>query len=75
MKSYGFNIEDTHTMAIVWAYLVSDHKDINIKKIRILNNGHRDKSIVKYGLEEISEVLIRPFKKPMFNIFQFLSCS
>ena len=45
MKSSGFNIEDTHMrdmdriarlvamvcMALVWAYLVGEHKDINIK--------------------------------------------
>lgn len=89
MKSSGFNIEDTHMteidrierlvavvcVALVWAYLVGDHKDLSIKKIRILKHGHRAKSIVKYGLEEISDVLIRPLKKPMFDIFQFLSCS
>ena len=48
MKSSGFNIEDTHMrdmdriarlvamvcMALVWAYLVGEHKDINIKPIR-----------------------------------------
>lgn len=89
MKSSGFNIEDTHMreierierlvavvcIALVWAYLVGDHKDINVKKIRILKLGHRAKSIVKYGLEEISDVLNRPLKKPKFDIFQFLSCS
>ena len=62
-------------IALVWAYLVGDHKDIKVKKIRILKHGHRAKSIVKYGLEEISDVLNRPMKKPMFDIFQFLSCS
>lgn len=67
MKSSGFNIEATHMremerigrlvamvcIALVWAYLVGDHKDINVKKIRILKHGHRTKSIVKYALEEI----------------------
>lgn len=61
--------------ALVWAYLVGDHKDMHIKKIRMLRHGHRAKSIVKYELEEISDVLNRPMKKPMFDIFQFLSCS
>lgn len=89
MKSSGFNIEDTHMrdidrierlvavvcIALVWAYLVGDHKDVNVKKIRILKHGHRAKSIVKYGLEEISDVLNRPMKKRTFDIFQFLSCS
>ncbi len=89
MKSSGFNIEDTHPrdmerisrlvamvcIAMVWAYLVGDHKDINIKPIRILKHGRRAKSIVKYGLEEISNVLLRPTYTPKFDVFKFLSCT
>ena len=50
MKSSGFNIEDTHLcergriarlfamvcIALVWAYLVGEHKDIHVKPIKIL---------------------------------------
>ncbi len=57
MKSSGFNIEDTHMrdmnriarlvamvcMALVWAYLVGEHKDINIKPIRILETWKKGK--------------------------------
>lgn len=89
MKSSGFNIEDTHLrdrerisrlvamvcIAMVWAYLVGDHKDINIKPIKILKHGRRAKSIVKYGLEEISNVLLRPTYTPKFDVFKFLSCA
>jgi len=89
MKSSGFNIEDTHLrdlerikrliavvcIAMVWAYLVGEHKDLNIKKIRILKHGHRAKSLVKYGLEEIADVLFRPAYAPKFDVFKFLSCS
>lgn len=71
MKSSGFNIEDTHLrdmdriarllakvcIALAWAYLVGEHKDMNIKKIRICKHEHWAKSLVKYGLEEISDVL------------------
>ena len=71
MKSSGFNIEDTHLrdteriarllamvcIALVWAYLVGEHKDINVKPIRILKHGRKAKSLVKYGLEEISNAL------------------
>ncbi len=46
-------------IAFVWAYLVGDHTDINVKKIRILKHGQRARSIVKYGPEEISDVLNR----------------
>lgn len=73
MKSSGFNIEDTHLrdidriarltamvcMALVWAYLVGVNKDMNVKAIRILKHGKRAKSLVKYGLEEIANVLLR----------------
>ena len=86
MKSSGFNIEDTHMrdmdriarlvamvcMALVWAYLVGEHKDINIKPIRILKHGRKAKSLVKYGLEEISTILLRPTYTPKFDVFKFL---
>jgi len=84
MKSSGFNIEDTHMrdmdriarlvamvcMALVWAYLVGEHKDINIKPIRILKHGRKAKSLVKYGLEEISTILLRPTYNPQIRCFQ-----
>ena len=89
MKFSGFNIEDTHLrdteriarllamacIALVWAYLVDEHKDINVKPIRILKHGCKAKSLVKYGLEEISSVLLRPTYIPKFNVFKFLSCT
>ncbi len=85
MKSSGFNIEDTHLrdidriarltamvcIALAWAYLVGEHKDINVKAIRILKHGKRAKSLIKYGLEEIANVLLRPLYKPKFDVFKF----
>lgn len=47
-------------MALIWAYLVGEHKDKNIKPIRILNHERKAKSLVKYGLEEIATILLRP---------------
>ena len=47
-------------IALVWAYLVGEQKDMNVKAIRILKNGKRAKSLVKYGQEEITNVLLRP---------------
>ncbi len=55
MKSSGFNIEDTllrdkrriarlfamERIALVWAYLVGEHKDLYVKPIRILKHGRR----------------------------------
>ncbi len=89
MKSSGFNIEDTHLrdrvriarlfamvcMALVWAYLVGEHKDIDVKPIKILKHGRRAKSLVKDGLEEISNVLSRPTYTRKFDVFKFLSCT
>lgn len=88
MKSSGFNIEDTHlrdgdriarlfAMAYIalWAYLVGEHKDINVRPIRFLKHGRREKSLVKYRLEEFSNVLFRPTYEPKFDVFKFLSCT
>lgn len=63
------------TIAFLWAYLVGIYKDVYIKPIRILNNGRRAKSIFKYGLEEIAEVLQNPLRIQKFSIFQILSCA
>ena len=62
-------------VALVWAYLVGEHKDMNIKAIRILKHGKRAKSLVKYGLEEITNLLLRPLYKPKSDVFNFLSCT
>ena len=59
-------------VALVWVYLVGEHKDMNIKAIRILKHGKRAKSLVKYGLEEITHVLLRPLYKPKSDVFNFL---
>ena len=89
MKTAGFNIEDTHMrdmerierlvamvcMALVWAYLVGEHKDLKIKPIRKLKHGRKAKSLVKYGLEEIATILLRPTYTPKFDVFKFLSCT
>ena len=89
MQSSILNIEDTHMrdkncnarlvamvcMALVWAYVVGEHKDINIKPIRILKHVRKAKSLVKYGLEEIAAIFLRPTYTPKFGVFTFLSCS
>ena len=62
-------------VALVWAYLVGEHKDINIRPIRVLKPGRKAKSLVKYGLEEIATMLMRPSYNPKFDVFKFLSCT
>ena len=46
-----------------------------IKPIRILRHGRKAESLVKYGLEEIAAILMRPSYTPKFDVFKFLSCT
>lgn len=62
-------------IALVWAYLVGEHKDINIKPIKILKHGRKANSLVKHGLEEIATILLHPAYAPKFDVFKFLSCT
>ena len=89
LKSSGFNIEDTHMvhidcieqlfgvviMAYTWADLVGIAANIKVKAIRVLNNGWRAISIVKYGLSFIADSLFSPFRPTKTNVFEFLSCT
>jgi hypothetical protein len=89
LNSSGFNIEKTHLtdldriqklftivmLAFAWAYLVGVFVNDNIKPVRILKNGRRAKSLLKYGLEYIAVVLLNPLAKINTDIFKFLSCT
>ena len=43
--------------------------------MRILKNGRRAMSVVRYGLMEIESVLQRTCYKDKYDIFKFLSCT
>lgn len=89
LKSSGFNLEETHMVAIekleklillvmiayVWCYKVGDYIDSKIKAIRIKTHGRRAVSIFKNGLNYIAETLISNYNKLDFNILKFLSCT
>ncbi len=89
LKSSGFNIEQTHVtkldrldkllllvmIAFTWAYLVGDYLDIKIKAIKIKTHQKRAISVIKYGLDYLSRVLLSGFNKYKINIYQFLSCT
>ena len=89
LKSSGFNIEDTHMVyinrieqlfgvviiAYTWAYLVGIAVNIKVKAIKVLNNGRRAISIVKYGLNFIADTLFNPFRPAKINVFEFLLCT
>lgn len=85
MKYSGFNIEDAPLRDIerierltamvcpvlVWAYRVGEHKDLNVRAIRVLEHGRKEKTLVKYGLEEIANVLMRERYLPKFMFSNF----
>lgn len=84
MKTSGFDIENTHLqdlervekllclvmIAFVWCYIIGDFVDRNIKAISIKNHGHRAKSVFKYGLEYISNILQNPYRKEFKRILK-----
>jgi hypothetical protein len=89
LKSSGFNIEDTHLtdikrfekllsivmIAFAWAFVVGIYIHQKVKAIRILKHGYRAKSFVKFGLEAIEYVMLNPYAKTEYDVFEILSCS
>ena len=89
LKSSRFNIEDTHMVhinhieqlfgvviiAYTWTYCVGIAANIKVKAVRVLNNGRRAISLVKYGLNFIADALLNPFRPSKINVFDFLSCT
>lgn len=84
MKSSGFDIENTHLqdldriekllclvmIAFVWCYKVGDFIDQKVKAITIKKHGHRAKSVLKYGLEYISNILQNTYRKDFKEILR-----
>ncbi|GAB1359013.1 hypothetical protein MASR1M31_07920 [Porphyromonadaceae bacterium] len=89
LKSSGFNIEDTHLrdiervdrlfalviVAFTWAYIVGIYVHENLKEIKIKKHGRNAKSLFKYGLGVIANILLNPQSKYEIDIFNFLSCT
>ena len=89
LKSSGFNIEKTHLqeverieklvalvfIAFAWCYKVGIYIDLFEKKIKVKKHGFRAKSLFKYGLDYITNILLNPQNQSDVNVFQFLSCS
>ncbi len=88
MKSSGFDMEKTHLqdiqrieklvllimIAFVWCYKVGIHLH-QLKPIEIKKHGRMAKSIFKYGLSFIANLLLNSENQNNTNIFQFLSCT
>lgn len=89
MKSSGFDIEKTHLqeiermekltllvmIAFIWCYKAGIFMHEKIKPIEIKTHGRKAKSIFKYGLSFIANVLLNTNNQSDINIFQFLSCT
>lgn len=89
LKSSGFNIEDTHVIALdrleklmllvmiafVWCYRIGDFIDTRIRPIKIKKHGRREVSVCKYGLDYLSRVLLTGCNELNINVLKFLSCT
>ena len=61
-------------IAFVWCYKVGIYLH-EIIPIQIKKHGRKAKSIFKYGLSFISNILLNPENQNDNDIFQFLSCT
>ena len=87
-KSSGFNIEDTHLtdtervgklfalvlIAFAWVYKAGIYLDA-LRPIKIKNHGRRAKSLFKYGLTYISNLLFSNDIDKFTQCCKFLSCT
>ena len=88
LKTSGFNIEDIHLtdiervskllslvlIAFAWAYRVGIHLD-TLKPIKIKKHGRRAKSLFKYGLTYIANLLFSNDIDKFSQCCNFLSCT
>ncbi len=88
MKSSGFDIEKTHLqdidrieklillvmIAFLWCYKVGIYLH-KISPIQVKKHGRKAKSIFKYGLSFIANILLNSENHNHTNIFHFLSCT
>ena len=88
LKSSGFNIEDTHLtdlerlkklfalilVAFAWVYRAGIHLD-SLNPIKIKKHGRRAKSLFKYGLNYIANMLFGNDIDKFKECCKFLSCS
>ena len=62
-------------IAFAWAYVVGVFVHENLKPIKILKHGKMAKSLFKYGLEYIDNLLLNPFLITKFDVLEILSCT
>jgi hypothetical protein len=88
LKTSGFNIEDTHLtdierisklmalvlIAFAWVYKAGIYLD-TLRPIKIKNHGRRAKSLFKYGLNYIANLLFSNDIDKFNQCCEFLSCT
>jgi transposase len=88
MKSSGFDIEKTHLqdiqrieklillvmIAFIWCYKIGIYLH-QINPITIKKHGRKAKSIFKYGLTFLANILLNSENQKNIDIFYFLSCT
>jgi len=88
LKTSGFNIEDTHLtdvervsklmslvlIAYVWAYKAGIYLD-SLRPIKIKKHGRKAKSLFKYGLNYIANLLFSSDISSFNQCCKFLSCT
>lgn len=89
LKYSGFNLEQTHLseierigkllsiviVAFTWCYCIGIYRNEHIKKIRILKQKRRAVSLFKYGLDLVSDYLLKSYSNSKIDRFIFLSCT
>ncbi|KAA6336121.1 hypothetical protein EZS27_015697, partial [termite gut metagenome] len=62
-------------VAFTWAYIVGIYVHENVKQIETKKHGRKAKSLFKYGLGIIANILMNPQNTHRIDIFKFLSCT
>jgi len=89
MKSSGFDLERTHLqdpkrieklillimVAFTWCYKIGIYLHENVMPIKVKPHGRKAKSIFRYGLDYLNNLLLNTDKQDDISIFKFLSCT
>ena len=87
LKSSGFNVEKTHLVdmeriekllalvliAFTWSYLLGIYLHEQVKQINVLKHGRKAKSLFKYGLTHVANVMLNAKNQSNIDVFKFLS--
>ena len=60
-------------IAFTWSYLLGIYLHEQVKQIKVLKHGRKAKSLFKYGLTYIANVMLNAKNQPNIDVFKFLS--